>query len=116
MIHSFDTYEFLFTTLAFYASNKKVFDEMLTKQDTMPKHEPQRTVTRSNTTTRPAKEYIRTRKTAEEELFGNSYSDVSDDTDGETSNARTSSLTCVYVYDDKPPIVESSSEIYANIS
>ena len=115
MIHSFATYQFLFTTLAYYAKNKNLFDKMLSKTYTTSKDETQTTATRKTTTSRTVGQEARIMKTAEEELFGYSDSDVSDDTDNDTSNARPLSDTCVYVYDDEPPIVESSSETYTNL-
>ena len=105
MIHSFATYEFLFKTLAFYASNKQLFDNILTKIDTRSKNDHQKTTTHKNTTTR----------TAEEEIFGYSDSDGSDDTDDATSEDQPLVETCVYVYDEEPAILGSSSEIYANL-
>ena len=51
----------------------------------------------------------KTRKDAEEELFGESYSDI-DDTDEETSNTRPTSVT--YVYDDDSSKARPSSITY----
>ena len=111
MVHSFATYEFLFSTLAFYASNKNQFDEMLTKIDPSgnPNVKPRKTVTRRINATGSRKEEIRTRKDAEEELFGESYSDI-DDIDEDTSNTRPTSVT--YVYDDDSSKARPSSITY----
>ena len=112
MIHSFATYEFLFTTLVYYANNKNVFDEMLVKIDanSNSKDEPRKKFTRRNTTSHRGKQELRTTKTNEEELFGYSDSDEANDMDEEISTDRPSSVT--YVYDDQPPIARSPSVTY----
>ena len=111
MVHSFATYEFLFNTLAFYASNKNQFDEMLTKTDATGSRddEPRKTVTRRIGATGSRSKEIRKRKDAEEKLFGDSYSDI-DDIDEEPMNARPTSVT--YVYDDDSSMMRTSSITY----
>ena len=106
MIHSFATYEFLFDTLAFYARNKKMFDEMLMEIDA--KEKSQKMASRPKTSTIPTKRNMRAKKTPEEEFFGSS--DSAEATDEELNNTRPSSVT--YVYDDDLQIVRSTSVTY----
>ena len=104
MVRSFATYEFLFNTMAFYASNKTLFDEMLKKINA--KDRRQKAAGRRKTSAIPTNRL--TEKTAEEEIFG--YSDSADDTDFEPNSYRPSPVT--YVYDDVPPIMRSTSVTY----
>ena len=106
MIHSFATYEFLFDTLAFYARNKKMFDEMLMEIDA--KEKSQKMAGRPKTSSIPTKRNMRAKKTPEEEFFGSS--DSAEATDEELNNTRPSSVT--YVYDEDIPIVRSTSVTY----
>ena len=111
MVHSFATYDFLFNTLAFYASNKNQFDEMLTKTDATGSRDdkPRKTVTRRIGAAGSQNKEIRKRKDAEKELFGDSYSDI-DDIDEDPINVRPTSVT--YVYDDGSSMVRPSSITY----
>merc|ERR1712226_848 len=84
---------------------------MLTKIDPSgnPNVKPRKTVTRRINATGSSKKEIRTRQDAEEELFGDSYSDI-DDIDEDTSNTRPTSVT--YVYDDDSSKARPSSITY----